>query len=217
MVVGNKTLSGISVNYKLPGNLRLHHAQAASLKASVKVQADVFEAYVGGVYLDRGIEVARSWIYALFEPYIRDAYRIVREQHGLPPPSEPALPSPISPDITYSGVWDPTPPAAPYASRNSSTSGTSDEDTPPLGRASTANNQATGHLALLNQRIQQLHKSVEWSYSKEPGPGTRTTPRWKAVCIVGDRPIAEGLGTTKKAAQNAAAKDGLMNLGVSVE
>jgi len=62
-----------------------------------------------------------------------------------------------------------------------------------------------------------LHKSVEWSYSKEPGPGTRTTPRWKAVCIVGDRPIAEGLGTTKKAAQNAAAKDGLMNLGVSVE
>lgn len=176
----------------------------------------LLQAYVGGVYLDRGIEVARSWLYALFEPYIKEAYRIVRDQHGLPPP-EPTLPSPVSPDIAYSGVWVPAEPAAASGSGHSSTSGTSDDDIPPLGRANGVNKLATGHLALLNQRIQQLRKSVEWSYSKEPGPGTRSTPRWKATCIVDDKFIAMGLGTTKKAAQNAAAKEGLVNLGFNVE
>ena len=92
---------------------------------------------------------------------------------------------------------------------------TSDEE--PLPPLRSYGHQATRHLALLNQRLQQSHLIVEWKYSKEPGPGTRTTPRWKATCSLDNAIIAQGTGTSKKAAQNAAAREGLMSMGISVD
>ena len=43
-----------------------------------------FQAYVGGLYLDQGLEVIKPWLYTLLRPYAAEAYRIVRGQHGLP-------------------------------------------------------------------------------------------------------------------------------------
>ncbi|KAI0307051.1 ribonuclease III domain-containing protein [Multifurca ochricompacta] len=100
LVVGNSTLATIAVQYKLLERLRLHIAQSVTLKASTHVQvlspiiilthpptctADVFESYVGGLYKDQGLAAVKVWLDQLFTPYVREAYRIVREQHGLPP------------------------------------------------------------------------------------------------------------------------------------
>ncbi|THH16410.1 hypothetical protein EW146_g4225 [Bondarzewia mesenterica] len=47
--------------------------------------ADVFESYVGGLYQDQGLKAVQDWLRPLLRPYVREAYRIVRFQHGLPP------------------------------------------------------------------------------------------------------------------------------------
>jgi hypothetical protein len=43
---------------------------------------------VGGVYRDRGNEVASNWLRSLLRPHVKAAYRRVREDHLLPPETE---------------------------------------------------------------------------------------------------------------------------------
>ncbi|KAF8272112.1 hypothetical protein EI94DRAFT_418210 [Lactarius quietus] len=145
LVVGNSTLATIAVQYRLPDHLRLHIAQSVTLKASTHVQglivfhlralpthkADVFESYVGGLYKDQGLSATKAWLDKLFTPYVKSAYRIVREQHGLPPLG-------VSNElqaVTGVGTKPPTPPP----------------ETPRMGMATTT----LGHLGLFNQRLQQ--------------------------------------------------------------
>ena len=159
---------------------------------------------------DRGLEVLQDWIYALFRLYVQEAYHIVRVQHDLPPTADYPVLTSATPNWTQPPLVGATIQSSPGSSTN-----TSDEEPSPSLRS--YGRQATGHLALLNQRLQQSRKIVEWKYSKEPGPGTRTTPRWRATCSLDNAIIAQGTGTSKKAAQNAAAREGLMSLGISVD
>ncbi|KAF6761927.1 ribonuclease III domain-containing protein [Ephemerocybe angulata] len=93
LVVSNFTLADISKRYRLPDRLRLHQAQALTLRASTNVQADVFEAFIGGLFRDQGLPAVQAWLKPLFEPFAREAYHLVRKQHSLPPlpPSHSAL------------------------------------------------------------------------------------------------------------------------------
>jgi len=84
---------------------------------------------------------------------------------------------------------------------------------PPLAQYSA---NSVGHLALFNQCLQQESKSVEWVYTGSAGEGTKTTPVWVVQAIVGGDCVGRGRGSTKKAAKNEAAKEGLTNLGVHV-
>ena len=118
---------------------------------------------------DRGLEVLQDWIYALFRPYVQEAYRIVRVQHGLPPTADYPVLMSATPNWTQ-----PPPVGATIQSSPGSSTNTSDEEPSPPLRS--YGHQATRHLALLNQRLQQSRLIVEWKYSKESGPGTRTTP-----------------------------------------
>lgn len=188
LVVGNPTLASISVKYRLPENLRMHPAQAITLRASTNIQADLFEAFVGGVYLDRGLEVVKAWLYPLFRPYLAEAYKHVRIQHGLSP--EPTSPAPSGAPLPG------TPPSS--GSR------------PAPGRSS-AN---IGHLSLFNQHLQQRGKSIEWVWKESEGQGSRTTPIWVVQAKVDGDCIGRGRGSTKKAAKNEAAKEGLQRLGI---
>jgi len=194
LAVGNGTLADIAVKYNLHQKLLLHHAQAITLKNSVHIRADVFEAYVGGLFLDQGLEVVKHWLYILFDPYIHEAYRIVRNQHGLPPVEEPLEYPPSPPcdqNVCMMHDW-PSPPS-------------------PLSWSSSG-----GHLSLFNQHMQQQRKTIEWIYSSDRGPGTKTTPIWRVQALLDGQCIAEGRGSTKKAAQNDAAKAGLEGLNVEI-
>ncbi|KAJ7639401.1 ribonuclease III domain-containing protein [Roridomyces roridus] len=208
MVVGNITLADISRKYMLPEQLRLHPAQTVTLRASVNVQADVLESFIGGLYTDQGLEAVKAWLVPLFRPYAQTAYAIVRAQHGLPPVVSTDVPT-----ISH----DPTSPTSSVGSEGSNNNN---------------NNPGTaGHLALFNQHLQKGSQRVEWLYSDQHptngsgssdsptdafGAGSKTTPVWAVQVLVDGEEYGRGRGNTKKAARNEAAKQGLVRLGLQV-
>ncbi|TDL29361.1 ribonuclease III [Rickenella mellea] len=191
LVVGNATLADISLHYGLPQRLRVHPAQAITLRSSPNVQADIFEAYVGGLYVDQGLPVVQTWLNNLLRPYVVEAYRIVRNQHILPPAPAPVERQPSSPG-------------------SSTGSGNLSNGTPPPAAAT------MGHLSLFNQHMQQTNTVVEWRYDNVRGEGTRTTPIWKVHAMIGNDCLASGQGNTKRMAKNEAAKEGLSKMGVVI-
>ncbi|KAI6024455.1 ribonuclease III domain-containing protein [Pisolithus marmoratus] len=192
LVVGNATLANISCQYGLHHRLRLHAAQEVTLRASLNIQADVFESYVGGLYCDQGLPAVETWLKALFIPYVKEAYCHVRAQHGLPPVPLPGNTLTICKDSggKVDGV----------------TSQGTDE-----GSGSTR-----GHLALFNQLMNKKQLDVEWVYTNGGGDGTVTTPIWSVKAEVNGEVYGTGKGRTKKSARNEAAKEGLKRLGVDM-
>lgn len=130
--------------------------------------------------------------------YTDQAYRFVRVQHGLPeseysPPTflSSSNPLDIRPHMTDpSSTWSSPPPA---------------RQAPNIG-----------HLSLFNQHLQQQNKDVEWVYADSVNEGTKTTPIWVVRAMIGNECYGRGRGSTKKAAKNEAAKQGLQKLGVIV-
>jgi ribonuclease-3 len=190
LVVGNSTLATIAVQYKLPDRLRLQRAQSVTLKASAHVQADVFESYVGGLYKDQGLGGVKIWLDKLFTPYVREAYRIVREQHGLSPLG---FNNELDAAIGGAGHAPPTP--------------------PPETRRAFSNSATVGHLGLFNQRLQQDNKPIEWVFDDTVTESTNATPFWVAKAMVDGHCWGVGHGNNKKAAKNEAAKKGLKRMG----
>ncbi|KAF8450253.1 ribonuclease III domain-containing protein [Boletus edulis BED1] len=216
LIVGNTTLASISRRYELPARLRSHPAQAISLRASTGIQADVFESYVGGLYLDQGPATAEKWLRSLFKPFATEAYIRVRTQHGLPP-----LPAPVSPPLTpsTSASSDSSPSSMPASKEPKKSTGTTStpphrtsEHHPPASGTPTT----TGHLALFNQQLQKAKREVEWVYDDCVAESTTTTPIWAVRVEVDGEVIGRGKGGTRKAARNEAAKEGLAHMGIVV-
>lgn len=130
----------------------------------------------------------KVWLDQLFTPYVREAYRIVREQHHLlPVGSKTELQTAIA---THS---PPTP--------------------PPELRRTPANVPMVGHLGLFNQRLQQQSKSIEWVFDDTITEGTSATPYWVAKALIDGNCWGVGRGNTKRIAKNEAAKQGLRRMG----
>ncbi|KAK1232092.1 hypothetical protein PQX77_004750 [Marasmius sp. AFHP31] len=265
LIVGNTTLANVSRRYQLSYRLLLHPAQAIALQASPHVQgqffvhptdeiridlvtamdlADVFEAFVGGLYTDQGIEVVKPWLRALFRPYAMAAYNMIRIQHGLPPinqafPGDP--PSASESSSSPSNSPTPSPPSSPQSD--------SGAELPPRHAGYSNPEVQIGYLALFNQIIGKKNLSLEWRYepldhyidktskvaSGSSGGGSRhgvsqnfffdpaiarksanMTPVWIVKAMISGECYGEGKGATKKAAKNNAAKMGLQRLGVAV-
>lgn len=153
------------------------------------------QAYVGGLYNDQGLEVVRKWLYALFLPYVKEAYRVCRNQHGLPSPP----PSPFLPHSQY----DP------------STASSALPDYEPTETSAAIQSMNGGHLQLFNQYSQQNHVKVKWRFEEVKDVGTKVTPIWAVHAIMNGQQISVGRGNTKKAAQNEAAREALIQLGIS--
>ncbi|KAF8914355.1 ribonuclease III domain-containing protein [Gymnopilus junonius] len=248
MIVANFTLAQISQKYRLPDRLRLHPAQAITLRASSNIRgcskflypeltdpqfialnfhpANVFEAFVGGLYVDQGLEPVQNWVYPLFRPYAIAAYRIAREQHGLPAMSPSFDPS--TGQFSSNGTHQ----------ANGKLNGTNAQNGYHPEPSQLGNMSTIGHLALFNQHVQRSNKQVEWvysdgsesdtagdgnGYSDMPGlspevmvKGTKVTPVWYVKVIVDGQFFGKGRGNTKKAARNEAAKEGLSMLGIEV-
>jgi ribonuclease-3 len=124
----------------------------------------------------------------LFTPYVREAYRIVREQHGLGP-----VGSNNELEAAIAGQAPPTP--------------------PPESRRTFTNSATLGHLGLFNQRLQQHSKPVEWVFDDTVPDSTNATPFWVAKALVDGDCWGTGHGNNKKAAKNEAAKQGLRRMG----
>lgn len=75
-LVCNKTLGGLALAYGLDKRLRLNFDQTLQHSRPQKVYADLFEAYVGGVFLETGhasVLVLRLWLAQVMEPRVRGA------------------------------------------------------------------------------------------------------------------------------------------------
>ncbi|KAF9267095.1 ribonuclease III [Marasmius fiardii PR-910] len=231
LIVNNTTLADISMRYQLPNWLRLHPATEVALRACVHIQADVFEAFVGGLYSDQGMESVRPWLKSLLRPYAITAYDSVRVQHGLPPHTQSrAQTGPLSGPELCSGSWSTSSPLTP---------GTESElDSRHSGYVHPE--VQTGYLALFNQIVAK--KNLEWTFiarkelatqnterngrgpsSQGPLPdphdkfqSARMNPIWIARAMVDGKCYGEGRGRTKAAAKHEAAKKGLEELGAPV-
>ncbi|KAF8897912.1 ribonuclease III domain-containing protein, partial [Infundibulicybe gibba] len=186
-----------SLRYKLPDRLRLHSAQAVTLRASTNIQADVFESFVGGLYVDQGLDAVKTWLDLLFRPYARAAYIVVRKQHGLP-----ALPTPSASPRS--------PPSTPL-----------DKDEIPsttIGHLALFNQ----HLQKADRAVEWIYSDRAplhgtWGTGTDAiARGTMTTPMWYVKVMVDGEFFGQGRGGTKKAARNEAAKEGLKKLGIHV-
>ncbi|EPQ58949.1 ribonuclease III [Gloeophyllum trabeum ATCC 11539] len=210
LVVNNSTLAAISRQYRLSERLRQHVSQSVALRASTNVQADLFEAYVGGLYIDQGLDAVKAWLYPLFRPYIHEAYRIVKEQHTAtgrftepePEPEPEQQAAEQEPENSEDHDGD-TPPV------NTPRDASSTTPTPELGIAS----PTVGHLSLFNQHVSRQGKVVEWVYDAS---GSRATPIWTAKALVNGDCLGSGRGRTKQLAKDAAAREGLAKIGVHV-
>ena len=130
---------------------------------------EVRKSYIGGLYLDQGLEAVRSWLRPLLLPYALASYRMVRDEYGLPPPDDSDAPAKTSTPLAQLSANTPMEASRPkWAS-------------PPPGQYSAA---SVGHLALFNQCLQQKSKSAEWVYTDSAGEGSRTTPIWVRVGYV---------------------------------
>lgn len=195
------------------------------------------QSFVGGLYLDQGMDVVRAWAEKLFPPYAVAAYELTRKQHGLPP----------LPPSFVNGCGSPTFSHAPMSMSRASSGTLSSPGGSIQGTISGAHllpepgeiiytTPTTGHLALFNQHLQKANRQIEWIYSDGseaafaanggyadvglPGDfvirGTITTPVWYVKVMVDGEYYGRGRGNTKKAARNEAAKEGLEKLGIIV-
>lgn len=121
----------------------------------------VQKSYVGGLYVDQGLEAVKSWLRPLLLPYVLESYRKVRKEYGLPP-SDGTAPAKSATPLSQLSTNTPV-----EALRSMLAS--------PLAQYSTA---TVGHLALFNQCLHQKSKPVEWVYTDSVGEGTKTTPVW---------------------------------------
>jgi len=79
------TLAKTAVLYGLHERLLVQAAQAVEVKRSVHAQAEVFKAYVGGLYREQGLDVVSDWLRSLFQIDIKEAYESERREHLLLP------------------------------------------------------------------------------------------------------------------------------------
>lgn len=185
-----------------------------------KISADthILQAYIGGLYIEQGMDAVHKWLRPLLKPYVVEAYARIRSQHGLknvPGPQPPLIINSAPPERK---------PDDPIASSMEQLvlSDTSSPNTPPTHLEDGAPH---GYLGLFNQHTMQQKLTIEWKYelhhgdpnlSTDVGPGAISTPIWTAKAAQGKKIIGRGQGRTKKIAQNIAAREALKYLSVDV-
>ncbi|CAE6463931.1 unnamed protein product [Rhizoctonia solani] len=190
LVVANSHLARFTQFYKLHFQLRGNASQQLTIQASVPIHADLFEAYVGALFQEQGLEPVYEFLSQILTPSIRLAYEVVRGNYV-----EGAIPSPQSilvfPSTTVSGVADL--PAAPLIAH-------------PLPFTADS-----GFTSLLNQYFAQQRKNLDWEFS--PPAGTSSAPVWEVKAVErGGILLATATAGTKKTAKNIAARKALITL-----
>ncbi|KAK6347063.1 hypothetical protein TWF696_007143 [Orbilia brochopaga] len=82
-IVGNKNLSEWCTLYKLDKSLITGGGKYKEVTGRTKGLADLFEAYVGGLLLDRGPEVVDEWIKDLIEPKMKAIAEEINKEKPL--------------------------------------------------------------------------------------------------------------------------------------
>lgn len=191
LVVANTHLARFTQFYQLHFQLRGNSSQQLTIQASLPIHADLFEAYVGALYKEQGLEPVQTWLSAVFTPSVYYAYEVIRHTYQqIPASAQAAL------------VFPSDAPA---------------QDMPPvLLSPPLPAPESAGFTSLLNQHYSQQKKYLDWEFDAPTGPATG--PTWTAKAVVrGEVELAQASANTKKAAKNAAARIALISLGLLQE
>jgi len=97
------TLARVAVSYGLHERLVVQADRANEIKASQNAQAEVFKAYVGGLFREQGVSPVDLWLRSVFRVDVQSAYENIRRERLLPPVREPNMKKPIvCPDCGHS-------------------------------------------------------------------------------------------------------------------
>ncbi|KAF8332806.1 ribonuclease III domain-containing protein, partial [Cantharellus anzutake] len=77
-IVENRNLAAIAKAYHMDERLTVSTAQP-SIKNHDRALARAIEAFVGGLHEEQGLAAVETWIRALFLPFVRTEYEILRE------------------------------------------------------------------------------------------------------------------------------------------
>ncbi|KAF9515435.1 hypothetical protein BS47DRAFT_1341929 [Hydnum rufescens UP504] len=215
-IVDNRNLAAIAVGYNLSQHLRVSPS-APHIRNNPGLQADAFEAYVGGLHEDQGLELVDTWLTALFTPYIHAMHEdaLNRQLAGLnissPFPEEHrSRPRHRTSSSATSVTTTQTSPTTSFASLTTSTAGAaaSTSSEAPQGFA------PNGCTAELNERLSQRHQMVQWA-DVNVAPGEDATfPNWKSTATVDGRLVGTGYGRKIKVSRNVASYRALVALGL---
>ncbi|CAE6487588.1 unnamed protein product [Rhizoctonia solani] len=192
LVVANSHLARFTQFYKLHFQLRGNASQQLTIQASVPIHADLFEAYVGALFQEQGLEPVYEFLSKILTPSVCLAYEVVRGNYveGFSPSAQAIL---VFPSTTVSGEADL--PAAPLIAH-------------PLPFTA-----ESGCTSLLNQHFAQQRKNLDWEFS--PPSGTSSAPVWEVRAVErGGMVLATATAGTKKTAKNIAARKALITLGI---
>ncbi|KAG8724656.1 hypothetical protein FRC09_015800, partial [Ceratobasidium sp. 395] len=185
LVVSNSHLASFAQHYLLHYSLRGNSSQQLTLQASFPIHADLFEAYVGALFKEQGLEPVKAWLTDVLTPSIRLAYEVVFHAYGGP------LPSQLAASLFPSVVPSSAPPMS-----------------PPLPVT-----DDSGCTSLLNQHFARQHKYLDWEFL--PPSGSPMAPIWSVKAVErGVGVLAEATAGTKKQAKNKAARVALIQLGL---
>ncbi|CAE6445807.1 unnamed protein product [Rhizoctonia solani] len=192
LVVANSHLAHFTQYYKLHFQLRGNTSQQLTIQASVPIHANLFEAYVGALFQEQGLNIVSGFLSQILTPSVHLAYEMVRANYveGFVASVEAQLVF-SSTNVLGAASLPPAPLIAhplPY----------------------TAESGCTG---LLNQYFAQQRKNLDWEFS--PPGGTSSAPIWEVRAV--ERPgrlLATATAGTKKTAKNIAARRALIQLGI---
>jgi len=112
----------------------------------------------------------KAWLQPLLIPYLLEAYKIVRSQHGLPPVAPPS-PSALSPTTSLHSLSSQNNNSTPDTPSSSSEPSPRSTSPSPLSLDVPEGHVTVGHLALFNQYLQKTNREIEWVYSDGDGYG----------------------------------------------
>lgn len=132
LVLQEDTISQISRYYRLEQTILCNRSQKVVLQQSIKTQAELFEAYVGGLTEDWGFEYIRGWLRRVLIPFVIEAYSMVRSEFCIQEPNS----------------------IAPTERKK--------EERQPIIPTDTKHNTVEGHLPLLNLLFSKARISPGW-------------------------------------------------------
>ena len=221
-VIDNKNLAAIASAYGLGGQLSVNSVQphlrrndrilgtptASTIQLSKKGLmlshlAGVFEAFVGGLHVEQGLQAVEEWLSQLLSPFISAEYENCRKElRDVNPQDHSELPQ------------------CDVCSEPSSLTNTSTARPPamssPLQVHDAISPMATpmGSLAELNEKLSQkkIPDQVKWSEENTAPGQSPTFPIWRLTARYEGDVIGEACATRKKDAKNSAAFLALRNL-----
>lgn len=90
-LVSEPSLAKLALHYSLPDRLRADKSVIRGLRTNPRIQCDMFEAFIGALFNQNGLNQTRQWLRQLFHAPIKEEYEALKPTYTTPPDAVNAL------------------------------------------------------------------------------------------------------------------------------